>query len=71
VLAGVYGLTVFAPTDASPSDFDPLARLSCVESDYALDECVAARQGRAIPTAAGAYSRFEHSLTLSLRYDTL
>jgi hypothetical protein len=71
VLAGVYGLTVFAPTDSSESDFDPLARLTCVEEDYAIDACGAARQGRAIPTAAGSYTRFEHSFQLSIRYDTL
>jgi len=71
VLTGVYGLSVFLPVSPSDSAYDPLDRIRCVDQDFDLDACAPAREGRALPTAAGSYRRFEHSLLFSLRYDTL
>jgi hypothetical protein len=66
-----YDLTWFLPVGVDDSAFDPLDRLACVDSDYDFDACRAAREGRAIPTAAGDYSRLRHTLMLSIRYDSL
>ena len=71
VVQAGYDLTWFPPVDSSDSAFDPIARLDCVDSDYDFDECEAAREGRATPTAAGTYRRVRHSVTLALRYDWL
>lgn len=71
VLNAGYDLTWFLPVGVDNSAFDPIDRLSCVDSDYDFDECRAAREGRAIPTAAGDYSRLRHTLMLSIRYDSL
>ena len=71
VLSAGYDLTWFLPAGVDQSAFDPLDRLSCVDSGYDFDECRAAREGRAIPTAAGDYSRLRHTFMLSIRYDSL
>ena len=71
VVQAGYDLTWFPTVDSSDSAFDPIARLDCVDSDYDFDECEAAREGRATPTAAGTYRRVRHAITLSLRYDWL
>ena len=71
VLNAGYDLTWFLPTSVDDSAFDPIARLSCVDSGYDFDACRAAREGRAIPTAAGDYSRLRHTFMLSIRYDSL
>lgn len=71
VLTGVYGLSLFLPVSTGDSAYDPLDRIQCVDQDFDLDACAPAREGRALPTAAGSYRRFEHSLLLSIRYDTL
>jgi hypothetical protein len=71
VLSGGYDLTWYLPIDASDSAFDPLARLDCVDSGYDFDECRAAREGRAVPTAAGDYTRLRHTFLFSIRYDRL
>ena len=71
VLNAGYDLTWFLPAGVDDSAFDPIGRLSCVDSGYDFDECRAAREGRAIPTAAGDYSRLRHTFMLSIRYDSL
>jgi hypothetical protein len=66
-----YDLTWFPQVRSTDSAFDPLSRVECVDSDYDFDACRAAREGRAIPTAAGDYHRLRHAMSLSLRYDSL
>ncbi len=62
----------WTPTvDARDSDFDPLAAVACVDSGYSFDACRAARDGRALSTAAGTYQQLRHGMVLSLRYDSL
>ena len=56
---------------ATDSAFDPLAAVACVDSQYAFDACRAARDGRALSTAAGTYRQLRHGMVLSLRYDSL
>jgi hypothetical protein len=71
VIQAGYDLTWFPSADVTDSAFDPIGRLGCVDSGYDFDECRAAREGRALPTAAGSYSRLRHGFNLSLRYDSL
>jgi long-subunit fatty acid transport protein len=66
-----YDLSWFPEVSSSDSAFDPMARLACVDSDFAFQRCGAARDGRAVPTAAGNYGRMRHAMSLSLRYDSL
>lgn len=62
----------WTPTvDATQSAFDPREAIACVDSQYSFDECKAARDGRALSTAAGSYQQLRHGLVLSLRYDSL
>lgn len=65
-----YGLQLFPPTTVTQSDFDPRFQLSCIESgfDYESRGCAAAREGYAISSAAGEYSRLQHAVRLGLRY---
>ena len=65
-----YALTWYLPRSASPSAFDPRDRLACIDSMFEVDACAAAREGRATPSAAGDYNRFEHGLTAGLRWDS-
>lgn len=64
-----YGAQFFPRVDVTDSAFDPRAQLTCEDSgyDYSTDACAAVRNGYAIPTAAGQYSRIEQSLRLALR----
>lgn len=71
VLQVGYDLSWFPAVSSTDSDFDPIARVRCVDSDYRFDECGAVRDGRAIPTAAGTYRRLRNTLSLGLRYDSL
>ncbi|HET6611871.1 MAG TPA: outer membrane protein transport protein [Kofleriaceae bacterium] len=71
VLTAGYNLAWHPEVTADPSAFDPMARLRCVDSGYAYDQCAAAREGRALPTAAGDYRKLSHSLMFSIRYDSL
>lgn len=71
VLQATYGLQYFPPVNVRDSAFDPQARLDCYDSgfDYSTPACEAVRDGYAIPTAAGDYSRMQHAARLSLRYE--
>lgn len=71
VVTAGYDLTWFLPQDSVESDFDPRDALACIDSSYDFDRCQAAREGRALPTAAGRYQRLQHGFILSLRYDSL
>lgn len=66
-----YALTWSPPRDVTDSAFDPAVRIACADAGYPLDDCAAVREGRAIPTAAGAYHRLQHGMSLALRYDWL
>jgi hypothetical protein len=67
-----YGVQYF-PTVTTRSDsvFDPGDRLGCIDSnfDYTTAECRAVREGYAISSAAGDYTRLEHALRIGLRYE--
>ncbi len=56
---------------SDPSAFDPSAKLDCVDGGYDLGACSAARDGRALPSAAGRYRRLRHAAQLALRYESL
>ena len=53
------------------SAFDPRFQLACLASefDYSTRGCQALRDGYAIPTAAGDYTRIQHAIRLGLRYE--
>jgi hypothetical protein len=69
VLGAGYAFGWYPAVDARGSRFDPRAQVACVDSGFELDACAAARDGRALPTAAGRYTRFSHTASLSLRWD--
>jgi hypothetical protein len=66
-----YGFGYYPEVDSNPSDYDPLAMVTCIENgfDYDSEACATVRDGYAIPTAAGRYRRFSHSTRLGIRYD--
>ncbi len=71
VLTARYELGWHPARTSDPSAFDPRAQLDCVDSGYDFDVCEAAREGRALPSAAGRYRRMRHAAGLSLRYDSM
>jgi hypothetical protein len=70
ILQASYGLQYFPTVDVTNSTFDPRAQLSCEDSgfDYSTDACKAVRNGYAIPTAAGEYSRIQQALRIAIRF---
>lgn len=66
-----YGLQYFDRVNVQTSAFDPRYRIACIESgyDYSTLGCEAVRNGYAIPTAAGDYSRIQHAVRLGFRYE--
>ena len=68
-LALGYAFTWFPERTADPQGFDPAARVACVDSMFDLETCIPAREGRALPTAAGDYRHLRHAWSLSVRYD--
>lgn len=70
-VTGGYTLSLLAPRDVSDSAFSPSARIACnaASFDITLPACVAVRDGRGIPTAAGRYLRVGNALTLGLNID--
>ncbi len=68
-----YGLQVFGNVDVTDSDYDPRFAIDCIDSgfDYTTRGCTALREGYAIPTAAGSYSRLQHAFRLGLRRESL
>jgi len=71
VLQLSYGVQYFPTVDVSDSAYDPLARLTCIDSgyDYTKPGCVSTRYGYAIPTANGEYSRIEQAMRLAVRIE--
>lgn len=72
-LALSYGLTTLFPATATapPSGhaYDPGATVRCVDARYDVASCTDATEGRGLPTNAGDYSLFRHSLALSATAD--
>ena len=66
-----YSLAYYPTMDATNSAFDPRDRIACVDSEFDLHMCEAVREGRALPTAAGTYSRVMQGFTTWLRFDSL
>jgi hypothetical protein len=68
-LLASYGLQYFPTVDVTDSDYDPRAQLACEDSgfDYSTEACAAVRNGYAIPTAAGEYSRIQQAARVALR----
>jgi hypothetical protein len=66
-----YGLQYFPRVHVNNSAFNPLDRIACIDSgdDYSTRACEADREGYAIPTAAGDYTRIQHALRIGLRYE--
>jgi hypothetical protein len=66
-----YGLAISPASTVGASDFDPRFQLACIDAqyDYTSRGCEASREGYAIATAAGTYSRLQHALRLGLRYE--
>ena len=71
VVTAGYDLSWFPTIGGDDNRFDPRDKIACVDSQFAFNSCTDARIGRATPTAAGQYTRFEHSFSLSVRYDRL
>ncbi len=70
IVAG-YALGLRLPIDVDASAYSPGAAIDCNASGFDLSSpaCLAARQGRASPTAAGRYTRISNELSLGLTYD--
>ena len=66
-----YGLQYFQPVDVSESSFDPRFNAECLASgnDYSTRACQAVRDGYAIASGEGSYSRMLHSIRLGFRYE--
>jgi hypothetical protein len=66
-----YGLQYFPSVGVGSSAFDPRDRVACVDGgfDYDTPACAAVRQGFAITSAAGDYSRVQHALRLGIRIE--
>lgn len=71
ILQLTYGLQYFPTVDVTNSAYDPIARLTCIDSgyDYTKPGCVSTRYGYAIPTADGEYSRIEQAMRLAVRIE--
>ena len=64
-----YGLALSPTVSVENSAYDPRDRLDCLDTlDYTSRACEATRNGYAIPTAAGEYSRIDHAFRLGFRY---
>jgi long-subunit fatty acid transport protein len=70
-LVGSYTLSFMLPQTNDPGAYSPRAAIDCAASGYDLttDACLAVREGRAIPTAAGSYGRIGNSLSVGISYD--
>lgn len=70
VLQASYGLQYFPEVSVTDSAFDPRDRLACYDAgfDYSTPACASVRNGYAIPTAAGDYSRIQQAARIALRF---
>jgi len=66
-----YGLQYFPAVTTGSSAFNPQAQIDCMAHnyDYTLGACETVREGYAIPSAGGTYTRLEHALRIGLRYE--
>ncbi len=66
-----YGIQVAPAVTVTKSAFDPQSIVECIDSeyDYSTAACAAARDGYAIDSAAGTYSKLSQSFRLALRYE--
>jgi hypothetical protein len=66
-----YGAQLFQRVTSGASEYDPRFAVQCADSgfDYTTRACGQLRDGYAIPTAAGDYTRIQHALRLGLRYE--
>jgi hypothetical protein len=71
ILSTGYDFSWYPEVGGDDSGFDPRDRVACVDSNFDFNQCAAAREGRALPTAAGTYRRMGHALSFSIRYDRL
>jgi long-subunit fatty acid transport protein len=62
-------LTGMLPISTSPADFTPSAAIACNASGMDLDTCATVRDGQAIPTNSGTYTRLTSALTVGFAYD--
>lgn len=65
-----YGVQLFSKVDVEDSAYGGQFALDCIDSgfDYTTRGCTALREGYAIPTAAGSYTRIQHALRIGFRY---
>ncbi len=66
-----YDLTWFPERNVDNSRFDPSDQIRCIDSGFSLESCEASADGRALPTAAGEYSRWQHAFLFAFRYGAL
>ncbi len=59
------------PRTVDPGVFTPSGEFDCTSSGYDLDRCIPAREGRALPSAAGDYNSTTFGLLVALSYDRL
>ena len=66
-----YGAQIFSRVSVERSDYDPRFAAQCADTgfDYSTPACEAVRNGYAIPTAAGDYTRIQHALRLGFAYE--
>jgi long-subunit fatty acid transport protein len=66
-----YGLRYQPEINVTQSAYDPIARLDCIDADYAYDDpaCATVRGGYGTNTAAGTYLRVGHVARLGLRFE--
>ena len=64
-----YAVAYFFPVTARDSEYRPSSQIACNASGLDLDACTDAREGRAIPTAAGDYRRLAHSIHVGFSVD--
>lgn len=66
-----YGLQYFQPVDVRDSAFDPRFHAECLAAgnDYSTRACQSVRDGYAIASGDGDYSRLLHAIRLGFRYE--
>ncbi|HTR52875.1 MAG TPA: hypothetical protein VMJ10_19305 [Kofleriaceae bacterium] len=71
LIQATVGVQYFPTVTVADSAYDPRDLADCVASgyNYSLPACASTRNGYAIDTAAGDYSRFELALRLALHYE--
>ncbi|MEO8703553.1 MAG: hypothetical protein ABI867_26125 [Kofleriaceae bacterium] len=70
-LQASYGAQLFPRVAVDGSEYDPRFATECADNgfDYSSRACTALREGYAIPTAAGDYTRIQHAVRIGLIYE--